>query len=383
MLEDKNKQVTNLEELGEFGLIDRLTSNIKIKNTSTLKGIGDDAAVIESGNGVKVISTDMLVEGVHFDVTYMPLKHLGYKAVMVNLSDIYAMNAIPEQITVSIAVSSRYSIEALEEIYTGIKTACDFYKVDLVGGDTTSSLAGLMISITAVGSAPHDKVVYRSGAKEHDLICMSGDIGGAYMGLQVLEREKSVFKEHPDMQPDLAGYDYVLERQLKPEARHDVIKALGEFGVVPTSMIDISDPAIPTVVKFVNNSCISFFVVMIFDENFNLTSICQVLTIKRITRKGRFRQLKEPIRMFDQPGRVYSHMIGNHITGDPDTVMSSFMLQIDHCLFSTQLISNAVIGERIGGSNNICITRKVFYGLGGMTSLPYTNEPESGKSTLS
>lgn len=254
MLEDKNKQVTNLEELGEFGLIDRLTNNIKIKNTSTLKGIGDDAAVIESGNGVKVISTDMLVEGVHFDVTYMPLKHLGYKAVMVNLSDIYAMNAIPEQITVSIAVSSRYSIEALEEIYTGIKTACDFYKVDLVGGDTTSSLAGLMISITAVGSAPHDKIVYRSGAKEHDLICMSGDIGGAYMGLQVLEREKSVFKEHPDMQPDLAGYDYVLERQLKPEARHDVIKALGEFGVVPTSMIDISDGLASEILHICKNS---------------------------------------------------------------------------------------------------------------------------------
>lgn len=241
MLEDKNQNTSNLEQLGEFGLIDHLTNGFENKDKSTLKGIGDDAAVLDHGNEKTVVSTDMLVEGVHFDVTYVPLKHLGYKSVVVNLSDIYAMNAAPKQVTVSIAVSSRYSVEALEEIYAGIKQACEFYNVDLIGGDTTSSLKGLVISVTAIGSAPEEKLTYRSGAKEHDLICVSGDLGGAYMGLQVLEREKAVFRENPQMQPDMSGSEYVLERQLKPEARRDVIKILGEMHVVPTSMIDVSD----------------------------------------------------------------------------------------------------------------------------------------------
>jgi thiamine-monophosphate kinase len=241
MLEDKNQATSNLEELGEFGLIENLTKSFEIKDKSTIYGIGDDAAVLNHGDEETVVSTDMLVEGVHFDVTYVPLKHLGYKAVVVNLSDIYAMNAIPKQITVSIAVSSRYSVEALEEIYVGIHQACEFYNVDLVGGDTTSSLKGLVISVTSIGSAPKDKIVYRNGAQENDLICVSGDLGGAYMGLQVLEREKAVFRENPEMQPDMSGSEYVLERQLKPEARRDVVKTLGEMHILPTAMIDISD----------------------------------------------------------------------------------------------------------------------------------------------
>ena len=241
MLEDKNQSTSNLEELGEFGLIEKLTSTFEIKDKSTVYGIGDDAAVLNHGDEQTVVSTDMLVEGVHFDVTYVPLKHLGYKAVVVNLSDIYAMNAIPKQITVSIAVSSRYSVEALEEIYSGIKLACEVYNIDLVGGDTTSSLKGLVISVTSIGSAPKENIVYRNGAKENDLVCVTGDLGGAYMGLQILEREKAVFRVNPEMQPDMTGNEYVLERQLKPEARRDVIKALGEMKIVPTSMIDVSD----------------------------------------------------------------------------------------------------------------------------------------------
>jgi len=241
MLENKNEATSKLEVLGEFGLIENLTKGFEKKQKSTIKAIGDDAAVINNGTEDTVISTDMLVEGVHFDVTYMPLKHLGYKAVVVNLSDIYAMNATPKQITVSIAVSSRYTVEALEEIYSGIKQACELYKIDLIGGDTTSSLKGLVLSLTSIGSAPSQDLVYRNGAKENDLICVSGDLGGAYMGLQVLEREKAVFRANPNMQPDMTGNEYVLERQLKPEARRDVIKALKDMHVMPTSMIDISD----------------------------------------------------------------------------------------------------------------------------------------------
>ncbi len=241
MLENKNEATSKLEVLGEFGLIENLTNGFEKKQKSTIKAIGDDAAVINNGAEDTVISTDMLVEGVHFDVTYMPLKHLGYKAVVVNLSDIYAMNATPKQITVSIAVSSRYTVEALEEIYSGIKQACELYKIDLIGGDTTSSLKGLVLSLTSIGSAPSQDLVYRNGAKENDLICVSGDLGGAYMGLQVLEREKAVFRANPNMQPDMTGNEYVLERQLKPEARRDVIKALKDMHVLPTSMIDISD----------------------------------------------------------------------------------------------------------------------------------------------
>ncbi len=233
---------TELEQLGEFGLIEKLTKGFKQGKDSTLFGIGDDAAVLEkSENEVTLISTDMLVEGVHFNMMYMPLKHLGYKSVVVNLSDIYAMNGIPEQVTVSIAVSNRFPLEALEEFYEGIQKACEVYNVDLVGGDTTSSLTGLTISITAVGTAKKGDVVYRSGANDGDLLVVTGDLGAAFMGLQVLEREKEVYKTNPNIQPDLDGFDYLLERQLKPEARKDIIGFLKELEVKPTSMIDISD----------------------------------------------------------------------------------------------------------------------------------------------
>ncbi len=233
---------TELNELGEFGLIDKLTGQFTTHVSTTLKGVGDDAAVISvSDDEAMLVSTDMLLEGVHFNLMYTPLMHLGYKAVMVNLSDIFAMNGTAQQITVSIAVSNRFPLEALEELYAGIKKACDFYQIDLIGGDTTSSLSGLIISITAIGKAKKADIVYRSGAKENDLLVVSGDLGGAYMGLQLLEREKEVFKANPDMQPDLEGNDYLLERQLKPEARQDIIKFLKELEVKPTSMIDISD----------------------------------------------------------------------------------------------------------------------------------------------
>lgn len=239
MSDDKR---TSLEEIGEFGLINLLTKDLKKHQDSTIYGVGDDAAVIaKNEEEVTLVTTDSLVEGVHFNMMYTPLKHLGYKSVVVNLSDIYAMNGKAEQITVSIAVSSRFPKEAIEELYSGIRKACDFYEVDLVGGDTTSSLAGLMITITAIGSAKKDEVVYRNGAKENELIVVTGDLGAAYMGLQVLEREKSVYKANPDIQPDLDGFDYLLERQLKPEARKDIIKFLKDLDVKPTSMIDVSD----------------------------------------------------------------------------------------------------------------------------------------------
>jgi thiamine-phosphate kinase len=241
MLENKNISRTELSEIGEFGLIDILTKNFPIENPSTIKGIGDDGAVIDFGNEKAIISTDLLIEGVHFNLAYVPLKHLGYKAVMVNLSDIYAMNAIATQITVSIAVSNRFPLEALEELYEGIRLACNHYKVDLVGGDTTSSTRGLIISITAIGKASSDKITYRNGAKENDIIVVSGDLGGAYMGLQVLERENEVFKINPNSQPDLDNYQYLIERQLKPEARQDIVLLLDKLGVKPTAMLDISD----------------------------------------------------------------------------------------------------------------------------------------------
>jgi len=233
---------TDVSELGEFGLIDKLTGAVSLRNKSSKIGIGDDAAVIDTGNEkYTLVSTDMLVEGVHFNMMYVPLKHLGYKAVVVNLSDIYSMNGTPKQITVSIAVSNRYTVEALEELYKGVNLACERYGVDLVGGDTTSSVSGLVISITAIGEVEKDKLVCRSGAKENDLICVSGDLGTAYLGLQLLEREKEVYKVNPNMKPDFSGYDYLLERQLKPEARNDVIEELKKQYIKPTAMIDISD----------------------------------------------------------------------------------------------------------------------------------------------
>lgn len=241
MIEDKNQQRTDLSQLGEFGLIDHLSKSFEIKQKSTIKAIGDDAAVLEYDNKRVVVTTDFLVEGVHFDLSYMPLKHLGYKAVIVNLSDVYAMNAEATQITVSIAVSNRFPLEAIEELYAGIQTACKLYDIDLIGGDTTSSTSGLIISVTAIGQVDKDNEVYRSGAKPNDLLVVSGDLGGAYLGLQVLEREKEVFKVNPNSQPDLDAYTYIVERQLKPEARKDIVKLLHELEVKPTSMIDISD----------------------------------------------------------------------------------------------------------------------------------------------
>ncbi|MFV0365104.1 MAG: thiamine-phosphate kinase [Mangrovibacterium sp.] len=232
---------TPISSIGEFGLIQKLTNQIEIKNPSTVKGVGDDAAILDYQGKQQVVTTDLLVEGIHFNLMYVPLRHLGYKSVMVNLSDVFAMNAVPKQITVSIAISNRFTIEAIEELYAGIYDACDKFDVDLVGGDTTSSMTGLVISITALGEVDANKAAKRDGAKVTDLICVSGDLGGAYMGLQLLERENEVFKANPNEQPQLAGYDYILQRQLSPEARGDIQQVLENLGIVPTSMIDISD----------------------------------------------------------------------------------------------------------------------------------------------
>lgn len=237
MTENKNTQIS---DLGEFGLIEYLTKNIKIRHKSTIKGVGDDAAVIKPSKRL-VVTTDMLLEGVHFDLTYVPLKHLGYKAVAVNVSDVCAMNAIPKQITVSIGISSKFSLEAIDMLYQGIYLACEKYNIDLIGGDTCSSLTGLTISITAIGEANDKEIAYRNGAKSNDLICLSGNLGASYMGLQLLEREKMVFNTDKNMKPQFDGYEYILERQLKPEARIDIIEKLKEKSIIPTSMIDISD----------------------------------------------------------------------------------------------------------------------------------------------
>ena len=233
---------TEISELGEFGLIHRLTDNIQLQNKSSKLGVGDDAAVIQyESDKQTIVTTDMLVEGIHFDLMYVPLKHLGYKSVIVSLSDVYAMNAFPRQITVSIAVSNRFSIEALDELYEGIHFACKKYNVDLVGGDTTSSLRGLIISVTAVGECTEEEIVRRSGARENDLLCVTGDLGGAYAGLQLLEREKRIFLETPGVKPDLENQAYIVGRQLKPEARRDIIELFRSLLLHPTAMIDISD----------------------------------------------------------------------------------------------------------------------------------------------
>jgi len=241
MIEDKNPQRTSISQLGEFGLIEHLTKNFKINHPSTLKGIGDDAAVLDFADKKIVVSTDLLIEGVHFDLAYMPIKHLGYKAVVANVSDICAMNAKATQITVSVAVSNRFPLEALEELFDGITVASQEYNVDVIGGDTTSSQKGLIISITAIGEADANELVYRNGAKETNLLVVSGDIGAAYMGLQVLEREKQVFQVNPNSQPDLEAYTYLIERQLRPEARKDIRTLLHALEIKPTAMIDISD----------------------------------------------------------------------------------------------------------------------------------------------
>lgn len=230
---------TDIAKLGEFGLIKHLTENFPLRNPSSLKGVGDDGAVLDYTDKKVVVSTDLLLEGIHFDLTYVPLKHLGYKAVVVNLSDIYAMNALPKQITVSLGISKRFSVEDLDELYAGIRLACDVYGIDLVGGDTSASMTGLTISVTAIGETTQP--VYRNGAKENDLICVSGDLGAAYMGLQLLEREKKLFESGSESKQQFAGKEYILERQLKPEARKDIINALGQLNIVPTAMMDISD----------------------------------------------------------------------------------------------------------------------------------------------
>ena len=241
MFKEKSLNTTQIETLGEFGLIEHLTQDFNIKNASSIFGIGDDAAVIDISEKLQLVSTDLLVEGVHFNLSYTPLKHLGYKAVAVNVSDICAMNGDAKQITIGIAVSNRFSVEALEELYKGIKLACEKYNVDLVGGDTTSSTTGLMISVTALGEVKKENITYRSGAKTNDLLVCTGDLGAAYLGLQLLNRENEIFKDNPKIQPDLTGHDYVLMRQLKPEAPTKYIKILKELDIVPTSMIDISD----------------------------------------------------------------------------------------------------------------------------------------------
>ncbi|SEL42867.1 thiamine-phosphate kinase [Parapedobacter koreensis] len=236
-----NKEKTDLEHLGEFGLIAHITKAVELTEKSTLKGIGDDAAVLDFSGKKTLVSTDLLLEGVHFDLRYVPLKHLGYKAVQVNLSDIYAMNGIASQVTFSIGLSSRFPLEAVEELYAGVLLACNAYNVDLVGGDTSTSQQGLIISVTSIGHAKEADIAYRHGAQEGDLVCVSGDLGGAYIGLQLLEREKRIFLENPNIQPDLEGKDYIIERQLKPEARKDIVQLLADIGIKPTAMIDISD----------------------------------------------------------------------------------------------------------------------------------------------
>jgi len=284
MFDNSQESKTNLSELGEFGLIDHLTKHFSPKLSSTIKAIGDDAAVIKFEDEETVISTDLLIEGVHFDLAYMPLKHLGYKALMVNLSDIYAMNATASQVTVSIAVSNRFPVEALEEFYAGVQLASKIYNVDVIGGDTTSSTSGFMISVTAIGHAKKEDIVYRDGAKPNDLLVVTGDLGAAYMGLQVLEREKEVFKANPNSQPDLDQYTYLIERQLKPEARKDIPSLLKDLGVLPSSMIDISDGLSSEVIHLCKNSKVG---ANLYEEKIPLDpaviSVCEEFNIDSTT----------------------------------------------------------------------------------------------------
>lgn len=261
---------TELNALGEFGLIDRIKSKFTTQNPETITGIGDDAAVIDLGDKYMLISTDMLLEGVHFDLAYAPLRHLGYKAVAVNVSDIAAMNGIAKQITVSIGLSNRISVEAVDEIYEGIRFACEDYKVDLIGGDTSSSRAGLVLSVTVTGLVDKDKIAYRNGAKANDILCVTGDLGAAYFGLQILEREKQEYLANPSMQPDLEEKSYLVGKQLKPEARADIIHELAEAGVVPTSMIDISDGLASEIIHLSTQSGVG---ALIFEEKLPIEDI--------------------------------------------------------------------------------------------------------------
>jgi thiamine-monophosphate kinase len=260
---------SEIAQLGEFGLIDRIASQFDSRNKNTKKGIGDDAAVIDAGEDLLLLSTDMLLEGVHFNLAYMPLKHLGYKAVAVNVSDIAAMNGKPEQITIGLGLSNRFSLEAVDELYAGIRAACESYQVDLVGGDTSSSHSGLIISISVVGRVARERISYRSGARPNDIICVTGDLGSAYLGLQVLERERQVFLANPDMQPELERYEYLVGRQLKPEARMDVIHELADLNVVPTSMIDVSDGLASELLHLSKNSGVG---IKIFEDKIPIDS---------------------------------------------------------------------------------------------------------------
>lgn len=259
-MNEQDHKRTDISTLGEFGLIDHLAASFQHRQPSTIKGIGDDAAVLDYGAQPVIVTTDLLVEGIHFDLMYHPLKHLGYKAVIVNLSDICAMNAVPQHITVSIALSNRFSVEAVDELYAGIRTACEAYDVDLVGGDTTSSPRGLMISVTAIGTAPAERITYRSGAKAGDILCVTGDLGSAYLGLQVLEREKQVYLANPDMQPELSEKKYIVGRQLKPEARLEAVRYFEKNGLIPTSMIDISDGLASDLMHICKSSGVGAFV---------------------------------------------------------------------------------------------------------------------------
>ena len=254
---------TEISQLGEFGLIDRIANNFSLHQSTSLKGIGDDAAVIAAGDDVLLVSTDMLLEGIHFDLSYMPLQHLGYKAVASNVSDIAAMNGKPEQIVVGLGISNRFSVEAVDALYKGIHAACENYKVDLVGGDTTASASGLVISITVLGRTRKGNEVYRSGAKDKDIICVTGDLGGAYIGLQILEREKAVYLTNPEMQPELDKYEYTVSRQLKPEARMDIVHELADLGIHPTAMIDVSDGLASELMHLSRNSGVG---VRIFED---------------------------------------------------------------------------------------------------------------------
>lgn len=258
MLEDKKIQLTPVSQLGEFGLIKHITKHFEIKNDTTIFGVGDDSAILNPQGKKMLVSTDILAEGVHFNLGYAPLKHLGYKSVVVNLSDIVAMNATPSQILVSIAASNRFPVEAFDELYAGIELACKRYNVDLVGGDTTSSQSGLVISITAIGFENEENIIKRSGTKPNDLLVVTGDLGGAYMGLQILEREHQVFLVNPNMQPEMDGYDYILERQLKPEARTDIKTKLADLGIKPTAMIDISDGLASEILHISEQSKVGF-----------------------------------------------------------------------------------------------------------------------------
>ncbi len=279
-----------LEDIGEFGLIEHLTKDIKIQNKETIKGIGDDSAVLVYENEKIVVTTDLLLEGIHFNLSYVPLKHLGYKAAVVNISDVIAMNAKPKQLVVSIAISNRFDVAAIDEIYKGIKLACENYGVDIVGGDTSSSQQGLIISITAIGSAKTENLVYRNGAKESDLICVSGNLGAAYMGLQLLEREKEIFKSDPNIQPDLSGYDYILQRQLKPEARYDIYKFLKEKKIKPNSMIDISDGLSSEIMHICNNSQVGCLIyeekIPIDDETKKMADEFEISTLVPVLNGG-------------------------------------------------------------------------------------------------